>query len=320
MNKIGKATIGLAVAGIATLGVLTSTSASAAVPGESAPANTVDIPMTRIVNTPGRAISPAADATVQVAGVDGIPANATGIEGYLTLFNASAPTRAFVWSGVNGHPGTETVTGGVTTTLNSSGNTAPFTSALSNGAVKVHSNGSARFLLSVTKYDVPAAAPAAANTFGVGQVWINTKFGNTQWAQYETAELGAPGGDQASGSFRFTCTLVDTGCDLTLKAFSTADGYTVYPRVILEKETNTDGAKLTCEYADGADNGGATQALTGTAAAPTLVMLGIGSTADCGSTVQTGAQPTSVDHINVPGEAGQGIHYDAFVTLTFTKS
>ncbi|HEX5115925.1 MAG TPA: hypothetical protein VFW65_12075 [Pseudonocardiaceae bacterium] len=315
MNKISKATIGLTVAGLATLGVLTSTSASAAVPGESAPANTVDIPMTRIVNTPGRAISPAADVTVQVAGVDGIPADATGIEGYLTLFNAKSPTRAFVWSGVNGHPGTETVTGGVTTTLNSSGNTAPFTSALANGQVRVHSNASARFLLSVTKYDLPAAAPAAAPTFGVAQLQV----AGTTWAQYETAELGSPVGDQASGTVRFTCKNATDGCDVSLQGYSTADGWSVYPRIVLEKEDNTTGAKLTCEYADGADNNGATQPLTGTAAAPTTVMLGIGSTADCGGS-QTGAQPSSVDHINVPGAAGQGIHYDAFVTLTFTKS
>jgi hypothetical protein len=312
VNKISKATIGLAVAGIATLGVLTSTSASAAVPGESAPANTVDIPMTRVVNTPGRAISPAADVTVQVAGVDGIPANATGIEGYLTLFNASAPTRAFVWSGVNGHPGTETVTGGVTTTLNSSGNTAPFTSALANGAVKVHSNGSARFLLSVTKYDLPAAAPAAAPTFGVGQLQVD----GVTWAQYETAELGAPGGDQAAGTVRFTCKNADAGCDVSLHASSTAAGWALYPRIVLEKEDNTTGAKLTCEYADGANNDGATAPLTTTSS---VVPLGIGSTADCGSTVQTTVSG-AVDHINVPGANGQGIHYDAFVTLTFAKS
>jgi hypothetical protein len=156
------------------------------------------------------------------------------------------------------------------------------------------------------------SGPAPA-TFGVGQV----KIGTAIWAQYETAELGAPGGDQASGTFRFTCKTT-TGCDLSLLAYSTAPkGWTVYPRILIQTEDNTTGYKKTCEYADGSDNNGATTALTGTAA---TVPLGVGSTLDCGSTTQTNPTGGPVTSINVPGTTGQGYHYDVFTTLTFIKS
>ncbi len=91
----------------------------------------------------------------------------------------------------------------------------------------------------------------------------------------------------------------------------------MYPRLVLEKEDNTSGAKLTCEYADGSDNSGATTKLTGTAA---TIPLGVGSTYDCGGPAQTGTAPASVTEINVPGVSGQGIHYDVFTTLTFIKA
>jgi hypothetical protein len=152
----------------------------------------------------------------------------------------------------------------------------------------------------------------AATTFGVGQV----KVDNVVWAQYDAAELGAPGGDDASGTVRFSCK-TDTGCNVSLSAYSTGTGWTVYPRLLLEKENNDTGAKLTCEYADGSTNEGGTTALTGTAA---TVPLGVGGTFDCGSTTQTGTPADGVTSINVPGETGQGIHYDVFTTLTFIKA
>ena len=158
------------------------------------------------------------------------------------------------------------------------------------------------------------SGPAAPTTFGVGQV----KIGTTVWAQYETAELGAPGGDQASGTFRFTCKTT-TGCDLSLSAYSTAPrGWTVYPRILIQTEdNNNNGYKKTCEYADGSNNEGATTALTGTAKP---VPLGVGSTFDCGSTTQLSPAPDGVTSINVPGATGQGLHYDVFTTLTFVKA
>ncbi|HEX4254401.1 MAG TPA: hypothetical protein VH089_04890 [Streptosporangiaceae bacterium] len=156
------------------------------------------------------------------------------------------------------------------------------------------------------------AAPAPT-TFGVGQV----KVDSTTWAQYDAAELGAPGGDDTSGTVRFTCKNATDGCNVSLSAYSTGTGWTVYPRLVLEKEDNSTGAKLTCEYADGSTNEGGTTALTGTAK---VVPLGVGSTFDCGSATQTGTAPDGVTSINVPGATGQGIHYDVFTTLTFIKA
>src|SRR6201994_1446918 len=156
------------------------------------------------------------------------------------------------------------------------------------------------------------AAPAAT-TFGVGQVQVD---GGT-WAQYEAPELGAPGGDQISGTFRFTCKKTP-GCDVSLSAWSTADGWTVYPRILLQTEDNTNSYKKTCEYADGSDNNGATTALTAKAA---TVPLGVGSTLDCGGTQAAPPATGGVNFINVPGDAtGQGLHYDVFTTLTFVKA
>ena len=155
----------------------------------------------------------------------------------------------------------------------------------------------------------------AATTFGVGQVLVD----GARWAQYDAAELGAPGGDGTSGTFRFTGKKT-AGCNVSLSAYSTAPGWTVYPRVLLQKEDNSNGYKETCEYADGSDDSGATTALGTDPAKLTTVKLGVGSTFDCGSTTQTGTPDAGVDSINVPGDTGQGIPYDVFTTLTFVKA
>jgi hypothetical protein len=284
-------------------------------------------------------LSSGASLNVTVAGKVGVPVDATAVVLNVTVADSTiGGYLSVVPSGVD-PTGTSTVNWPSAGALLSNQATVDLPA---NGNVTVYNRaGDTDVVLDVVGYFTPAeaagtgpAGPAgpqgakgdtgpagpqgapAVNTFGVGQLWINTKFGLTQWAQYETTEAGAPGGDQASGEFRFTCTLTD-GCDLSLKAYSTGDGYTVYPRIVLEKEDNTTGAKLTCEYADGTNNEGGTQDLTDTAA---TVLMGIGSTADCGSTVQTGTPADGVDHINVPGSTGQGIHYDANITLTFAKA
>jgi hypothetical protein len=152
----------------------------------------------------------------------------------------------------------------------------------------------------------------APTTFGVGQVKVN---GNL-WAQYETAELGAPGGDQASGTFVFTCNTTG-GCNVTVTAYSTARGWNVYPRLLLQKyDNNTPSIEQYCEYADGSNNSGGTTALGTDPTNQTTVPLGVGGTFDCGSTTQTGSPGSSVTSINVP----QGEHYEVFTTLTFNKA
>lgn len=254
---------------------------------------------------------PGAPVQMETAG-DSVPTGATAVVLNVTVANTTSAGYLTVVPDDGTDPtASSTVNWSAAGTLLSNSATVALPA---DGAVRVYNHqGNTDAVLDVVGYYTPVQAP----TFAVGQVWINTKFGETQWAQYETTEAGAPGGDQASGEFRFTCTLAATGCDLSLKAYSTSSGYTVYPRLVLGKEDNTNGAKLTCEYADGTNNEGGTQALTGT---PTTVLMGIGSTADCGSIVQTGTPADGVDHINVPGSAGEGIHYDVNVTLTFAKS
>lgn len=255
-------------------------------------------------------VYPGAPVQMETAG-DGVPAGATAVVLNVTVANATSAGYLTVVPDDGADPtASSTVNWPAAGALLSNSATVALPA---DGAVRVYNHqGNTDAVLDVVGYYTAVQAP----TFGVGQVWINTKYGETQWAQYETAEAGAPGGDQAGGTFRFTCTLADTGCDLSLKAYSTANGYTVYPRIVLEKEDNTTGAKLTCEYADGADNNGAAQALTSTA---TVIPLGIGSTADCGGN-QVGFTGGPVTSINVPGSAGQGIHYDANVTLTFVRT
>lgn len=296
LHKIAAGTIAGALLALAATGL-----AYAAAPGNTAP-----IAQKRLVDVPGQAIGNGQVQTLTASGKVGIPANATGVQGFITIFKGSGTSALTVWDGVAGAPGTPTVRG--TASAEPSGT---FHVALTNGTFKVIDRGAAtRYLITITGYDVPENA-VAATTFGVAQFTVGT----ATWAQYTAPELGAPGGDQAGGVVRFTCRDAVNGCDVSLKAYSTAEGWAVYPRIVLEKEDNTNGAKLTCEYADGANNDGGVAALTATAA---TVKLGIGSTADCGG-AQTGTQPGSVDFINVPGATGQGLHYDAFVTLTFAR-
>jgi hypothetical protein len=304
MNRSRKITTGVVAAGILALTATGIAYAANPAPGLTAPITAAH----RLVDVPGKAIGAGQTQTIAVAGQIGIPANATGVTGIISFFHGTGASSIVVWDGAAGAPGVPTIQ----SANKSSQAQGVFHTALTNGTIKVHNTGAAsRYLISVTGYDVPLPA-ATPTTFGVAQFNVGT----ATWAQYSAPELGAPGGDQAGGAVRFTCRDAVNGCNVSLKAFSTASGWAIYPRIVLEKEDNTTGAKLTCEYADGTDNDGGTLALTATAA---TVPLGIGSTADCGGS-QTGAQPASVDSINVPGSTGQGIHYDAFVTLTFARA
>lgn len=319
MNRFRKAALGaLAAVGIiaAGLGVASaSTPHISPISGAAPASNYIAVNPDRVLDTRNgvgvAGHSPLAKGgvvKVQVAGANGVPATANSVTlnvteasnsagGYLTVYPDG--TDRGLASTLNFLTGSGSLANEVTVKLGD------------DGAVDVYNlAGTTDVVADLEGYTTPVVTPAAT-TFGVGQFQVN----GTTWASYSAPELGAPGGDQAAGTVRFSCKDATNGCDVSLKAYSTASGETVYPRIVLEKESNTNGAKFTCEYADGADNNGATQALTDTA---TTVNMGIGSTADCGSTVQTTAG--TVDHINVPGEAGQGVHYDAFVTLTFARS
>jgi len=163
----------------------------------------------------------------------------------------------------------------------------------------------------------PAGQDAQALPYGIGQVLVDRGTGATAWATYSTT-LGSPAGDTESGTFRFTCKNVTDGCNLSVQARATASGYQVYPRVLIIKADNSGTGEIrsTCEYADGSDNDGASTAV-GTSATP--VPLGVGGTFDCGGS-QSGTPASGVTDINVPGSAGQGLHYDVFTTLVFAKA
>jgi hypothetical protein len=166
----------------------------------------------------------------------------------------------------------------------------------------------------------PAGKDAQALPYGIGQVLVDRGTGATPWATYSTT-LGSPVGDTESGTFRFTCKTVPAGCNLSVQAYTTASGYEVYPRVLIYKTDATGATPVmsTCEYADGSDNNGASTPVGTSAASPTPVPLGIGGSLDCGSTVQSYPANGVVSSINVPGAAGEGMHYDVFTTLTYTK-
>jgi hypothetical protein len=153
---------------------------------------------------------------------------------------------------------------------------------------------------------------AQALPYGIAQILVARGSGSaTVWDQPNTT-LGSPVGDTASGAFRFTCSTANAPCKLSVKAYATASGYSVYPRVDISKDDlGTGNAVGNCEYGDGIDNNGGTQALT---SSPSDVTLGIGGTLDCGAsqTYPTNGVATEID---VP--AG---YYDVVSEFTFSKT
>lgn len=159
------------------------------------------------------------------------------------------------------------------------------------------------------KGDPGAAAPAPA--FGIASVLVDRGTGATPWATYSAPLLGSPAGDQAQGTFRFTCN-GSADCKLSLRAHATADGWQVYPRVLIMAQHDGSGPETYCEYGDGADNNGAQAPLM---TSDSVIPLGIGGTLDCGSSQ---AYPAGgiASEIDVPGG---GSHYDVYTTLIFSK-
>lgn len=181
--------------------------ASAAVPGESAPGNSVAIPLTRIVDLPGIALGGAADTVqVAVAGQRGIPTNAISVSGRLVAYDTTGESLV-VWDGVNGAPGDATVTSGRST---GSGASQAFTSALHNGNLSVHLlTGSGRFLLEISGYDLPVGAPQVGNvlhnSFGAtvpadGQLLVAATCAGTADANLPADASYPIGGDAPNGA------------------------------------------------------------------------------------------------------------------------
>lgn len=163
------------------------------------------------------------------------------------------------------------------------------------------------------KGDTGAAAPAAV--YGVGVVNIKRGAGSENtWARATTA-IGPVGGT-ASNTFRMTCSTANAPCVIKAQAYATTAGVTVYPRLLIQKSSIDTGAPVgLCEYADGSDNDGASQAAEDSE--PTVgahyLHFGIGGSLDCGS-AQVRPASGVVDEIQVP--AG---YYDVAATFAFTK-
>lgn len=159
-----------------------------------------------------------------------------------------------------------------------------------------------------------ATGPAVTVDFGIANVMIDRGSGATSWAQYSTPLLGSPAGDQAQGTFRFTCKS-GPDCKLSLTARATIAGWKLYPRVLIMKQVAGSGPEVYCEYADGSDNADVPASTTLTTSNATIP-LGIGGTLDCGSAQSYPANGIASE-IDVPGDGG---HYDVYTTLIFSKA
>ena len=152
--------------------------------------------------------------------------------------------------------------------------------------------------------------PAQAGGYGVAQVLVQRGSGSaTPWATYSTT-LGSPVGDTASGTFRFTCSPANAPCRVSVAAYATKNGVTMYPRLLIyQQDYNSGGPEVYCEYGDGTDNNGGVATLTQSASP---VTLGIGGTLDCPGHTQTYPAGGTASEIDV--NAG---YYDVQSTFQF---
>jgi hypothetical protein len=164
-------------------------------------------------------------------------------------------------------------------------------------------------------------------SYGVGQVWVDRGNGYAEWATNSVAlESNAPEGNTTSGAFRFTCRNVTAGCNVQLRAYATASGYALYPRILLFQQvgaTVNSDPETYDEYGDGANNTGETAPLNPGARVPltktaTAIPVGYGLTFDSGGT--NPGSPNGATVLNVPGLTGVGAQYDVFTTWMFVKS
>src|SRR5262249_9856658 len=143
--------------------------------------------------------------------------------------------------------------------------------------------------------------------YGVANVRVDRGSGAAVWATYSTT-VGSPVGDTTGGTFRFTCNANQAPCKVSANA-AVLSGSTgaahVYPRLLIYSESLNGGPETYCEYADGADNNGALDAIsrvpmnTSPSSISAALNMGIGGTLDCGST-QTNPADGVVQEIWVP--------------------
>jgi hypothetical protein len=159
------------------------------------------------------------------------------------------------------------------------------------------------------------AAGTNAQALPYGIALVNVSRGGataTTWGTFSTT-IGSPVGDTASGVFRMSCSAAKAPCVISVQAYSTTSGVTVYPRLDISRQDTNNAPTGNCEYADGVDNNGSSIGVGNGVANATAVPLGIGGTLDCnaGQTYPTDGIAAS---ISVP--AG---FYDVAATFTFKK-
>lgn len=156
MNKISKAAVGAIAVAAATLGVLSTTSASAAVPTPQAGTITALPDAPRLVGFPGQQLSANRAATLQVAGQAGVPDDATAVMVDVTSVSPSAAGSLTLWTTDAGQPGTPTITFGRAGTSTA----VAFVGLNDTGKINVVASVNTAFVLAVKGYTEPAAAPA----------------------------------------------------------------------------------------------------------------------------------------------------------------
>jgi len=314
------------VIAVAAIAALVGGIAATATAAPTTPDAFVGITPVRVVDTrtSGGVIETGTSRCFAVAGVSGIPADATavvlnltavgyGVSGWLTAYPNGAAVPAT--STVNYDPSTYAIANGVTLAVGSGGQVC-----VSVGTVN-SAPGSSHVVLDVTGYYLPAAPE-----YGLVSVFVNRGSGPTRWATFSGA-LGSPAGTTLGGNFRFTCTPAQAPCKISIGAAVLSDqsGTTlVHPRLLINKQANAASAPITsCEYADGANNNAGLDTISrvptlvaAEAAMNTPLSMGIGGSLDCGST-----QPysPSVTEIWVPAASvTDSAFYDVAATFAFS--
>ena len=167
------------------------------------------------------------------------------------------------------------------------------------------------------------AGPSTAGEYGVANVFVSRgKAAPSIWATYSAA-MGSPVGTTTGGAFRFTCSVTQAPCKVSIASAvlaNTSGSALVHARLLIYKE-NQNTPESECEYADGSDNNSTPATIarvpmnTSVTSINSPLNMGIGGTLDCdaGQPYPAGGV---VKDIWVPGVPGNGF-YDVFTTVAF---
>jgi hypothetical protein len=268
-------------------------------------------------------IAPDTTINVDVAGVSGIPANATSVAANVAIDFAQAGSFNTMWP--TGQP--RPLVAAKNALVGAVSASAGIFQLGTNGRLSVYNSSSpVNVIVDVTGYFIPAPAPE----YGLVSVFVDRGTGSpTRYATFSGA-LGSPAGTTIGGDFRFSCPAqgFSPPCEISFGAAVISDqsGTTVvHPRLLIHKQDG-DSAPITfCEYADGGNNNaGLDQILrvptlaAAETAMDTPLNMGIGGSLDCGST-QVRPDTGTVTEIWVPAASGGGTaFYDVAATFAFS--